>query len=89
MYFDASHFKPEEISVGTEDNRLVVRAQKSVDGKKASKPEWVGRSIPLPPSVDRDRIHATLTKVASLSIYTPIQALTHLFLIYSFYYFTH
>lgn len=57
------NFKAEEITIKADKNKLVVRAQKSVACGDAAMSESVGRSIPLPPSVDRNHIQATITTV--------------------------
>ncbi|CDI98285.1 Major egg antigen p40 [Echinococcus multilocularis] len=74
VYFNAKNFKPEEITIKTDKNKLIVRAQRSVTRGDASMSESVGRSIPLPPSVDRNHIQATLTSDDVLMVEAPVDA---------------
>nr|QBL89775.1 small heat shock protein p36 [Taenia multiceps] len=72
VYFNVKSFKAEEITIKADKNKLVVRAQKSVACGDAAMSESVGRSIPLPPSVDRNHIQATITTDDVLVIEAPV-----------------
>ncbi|KAM7535241.1 hypothetical protein Aperf_G00000094748 [Anoplocephala perfoliata] len=72
VYFNVKNFEPEEISIHPAKNRLIVQAQKSVSKGDAAFSESVGRSLPLPPSVDRDHIDATITSDDVLVIDAPV-----------------
>ncbi|VDD77367.1 unnamed protein product [Mesocestoides corti] len=72
VYFNAKNFKPEEISIKTDKNKLIVQAQKSESRGDAEMSKCVGRSIPLPPSVDRKHIQATLTSDDVLVVEAPV-----------------
>nr|CDS31595.1 Major egg antigen (p40) [Hymenolepis microstoma] len=72
VYFNAKNFKPEEITIRTEQNRLIVQAQKTASRGGAVMSESVGRSIPLPPSVDRKHLSSTLTSDDVLVVEAPV-----------------
>ncbi|KAM7535954.1 hypothetical protein Aperf_G00000094756 [Anoplocephala perfoliata] len=72
VYFNVKNFDPKEISVRAENNRLIVQAQKSAAKGGAAVHESVGRSLPLPPSVDRDHINATVTSDDVLVVEAPV-----------------
>ncbi|KAM7535254.1 hypothetical protein Aperf_G00000094717 [Anoplocephala perfoliata] len=72
VYFNVKNFEPKEINIRTEKNRLIVKAQKSVNKGGSAVHESVGRSIPLPPSVDRDHINATITSDDVLVVEAPV-----------------
>lgn len=72
VYFNAKNFKPEEITIRTDKNRLIVEAQKSASQRGAVMSESVGRSIPIPPSVDRKQLSSTLTSDGVLVVEAPV-----------------
>ncbi|KAM7535901.1 hypothetical protein Aperf_G00000094737 [Anoplocephala perfoliata] len=74
VYFNVKNFEPEEISIHPAKNRLIVQAQKSVNKGDSAFSESVGRSIPLPPSVDRHHINATITSDDVLVVEAPVNA---------------
>ncbi|VDL37774.1 unnamed protein product [Hymenolepis diminuta] len=72
VYFNAKNFKPEEITIRVDKNKLIVQAQKTASQDGAVMSESVGRSIPIPPSVDRKHLSSTLTSDDVLIVEAPV-----------------
>ncbi|VUZ53388.1 unnamed protein product [Hymenolepis diminuta] len=72
VYINAKDFKPEDITIQTDKNQLIIKARKSVKHGNSTMEEFVGRSIPIPASVDSANLKATLTKDDVLVVEAPV-----------------
>ncbi|KAM7535303.1 hypothetical protein Aperf_G00000094766 [Anoplocephala perfoliata] len=72
VYFNAKGFKPEDITILTDKDILTIKARRSVERGNALMEEFVGRSIPLPSSVDSKNLKTTLTSDEVLVIEAPV-----------------
>lgn len=72
--FDVSQFTPEEISVRTQDQKLVVHAkhEESKDGKNVSRE--FSRQIDIPKDVEPEKLQSTLSKDGILQVEAPVPA---------------
>ncbi|KAM3188068.1 hypothetical protein ACTXT7_001021 [Hymenolepis weldensis] len=72
VYFNAKDYRPEDITIQTGREKLTIKAKKSVKEGSTTVEEFVGKSIALPPSVDSEKLKATLTKDDILVVEAPV-----------------
>jgi len=72
--FDVSQFKPEEISVRTEDQKLIVNAKSDSKTSGSSVSREFSRQIDVPKHVDPLKLTSTLSKDGVLQIEAPVAA---------------
>ena len=72
--FDVSQFKPEEISVRTQENKLVVNAKHEEKGEGRSLSREFSRSVDIPKQIDPDRLACCLSNDGILQIEAPVPA---------------
>ena len=66
--FDVSQFKPEEIKVRTEDNKLIVHAKHDdIDGGRTSTREF-SRQVDIPRHIDVHKLNSTMTSDGVLQV---------------------
>lgn len=66
--FDVSKFKPEEITIRSEDGELVVEGKQEVKNEKSFTTRHFVRTFSLPRNIDRDSFKSRLSKDGILSI---------------------
>ena len=66
--FDVSRFKPEEITIRSEDGELVVEGKQEVKNEESFTTRHFVRSFSLPRNIDRDSFKSRLSKDGILSI---------------------
>ena len=66
--FDVSKFKPEEITIRSEDGELVVEGKQEVKGDDGYSTRQFVRAYSLPRNIDRDSFTSRLSKEGILSI---------------------
>jgi HSP20 family molecular chaperone IbpA len=72
--FDVSQFKPEEICVSTENNKLVVHAKHEEAGSGSNVSREFKRQFDIPKHVDSQKLISTLSKDGILQIEAPVPA---------------
>lgn len=72
--FDVSQFSPNEISVRTQDNKLIVHAKHEETGEGKNVSREFSRQIDLPKHVDPERLQSTLSKDGILQVEAPVAA---------------
>lgn len=68
MSFDVSKFKPEEITIRSENGALVVEGKQEVKSDDGYSTRHFVRSYSLPRNIDRDSFKSRLSKEGILSI---------------------
>lgn len=66
--FDVSKFKPEEITIRSEDGELVVEGKQEVKNNEGFSTRHFVRAYSLPRNIDRDSFKSRLSKDGILSI---------------------
>lgn len=66
--FDVSKFKPEEITIRSEDGELLVEGKQEVKNEEGYSTRHFVRSYSLPRNIDRDSFQSRLSKEGILSI---------------------
>lgn len=66
--FDVSKFKPEEITIRSEDGELVVEGKQEVKNEEGFSTRHLVRAYSLPRNIDRDSFKSRLSKDGILSI---------------------
>lgn len=66
--FDVSKFKPEEITIRSEDGELVVEGKQEVKNEEGFSTRHFVRAFSLPRNIDRDSFKSRLSKDGILSI---------------------
>lgn len=66
--FDVSKFKPEEITIRSEDGELLVEGKQDVKNEEGYSTRHFVRSYSLPRNIDRDSFQSRLSKEGILSI---------------------
>lgn len=66
--FDVSKFKPEEITIRSEDGELVVEGRQEVKSDEGYSTRHFVRAYSLPRNIDRDSFKSRLSKDGILSI---------------------
>lgn len=66
--FDVSKFKPEEITIRSEDGELVVEGKQEVKNEEGFSTRHLVRAYSLPRNIDHDSFKSRLSKDGILSI---------------------
>ena len=72
--FEVSQFKPEEISVRTQDNKLIVNAKHEEKGEGKSLSREFSRQVDIPRHINADKLSCTLSNDGVLQIEAPVPA---------------
>ena len=72
--FDVSQFSPNEISVRTQENKLIVHAKHEETGEGKNVSREFSRQIDVPKHVDPERLQSTLSKDGILQVEAPVAA---------------
>ena len=72
--FDVSQFSPDEISVRTQESKVIVHARHEETGKSKNVSREFSRQVDIPRHVDGDQLTCTLSKDGILSIEAPVPA---------------
>lgn len=72
--FDVSQFSPEEISVRTQDGKIVVQAKHEETGVGKNVSREFSRTVDVPSHVDPEKLSCTLSKDGILSLEAPVSA---------------
>jgi len=72
--FDVSQFQPEEISVRTEEQKLIVNAKSDGKASGSSVSREFSRQIDIPKHVDPLKLSSTLSKDGILQVEAPVAA---------------
>ena len=72
--FDVSQFKPEEISVRTENNKLIVNAKHEEKSAGRNISRQFSRQVDIPSHVDPNKLACTYTQDGVLQIEAPVPA---------------
>ncbi|KAL3841362.1 hypothetical protein ACJMK2_019520 [Sinanodonta woodiana] len=70
--FDVSEFKPEEIQVKVQENKVIVYARQEVHSNKSSVSREYSRQVDIPPNVDQERLNCILSKDGILTVDGPV-----------------
>ena len=71
--FDVSEFRPEEIQVKVQDNKLFVSAKHEEKSNKASVCREYSRQVDIPSNVDQERMQCVLSRDGVLTVDGPIK----------------
>jgi len=71
--FDVSNFRPEEIQVRVQDNKLSVSAKHEEKSSKSSVSKEYSRQLDIPSNVEQDKLQCILSKDGILSIEGPVK----------------
>jgi HSP20 family molecular chaperone IbpA len=72
--FDVSQFSPEEISVRTQDSKLIVHAKHEEKGSGKNVSREFSRQVDIPRHVDPDKLSCTLSNDGVLQVEAPVPA---------------
>ena len=72
--FEVSEFRPEEISVRTQEHKLIVHAKHEEKGDGRSLSREFSRTVDIPKHVDPDRLSCCLSNDGVLQIEAPVPA---------------
>jgi HSP20 family molecular chaperone IbpA len=72
--FDVSQFRPDEISVRTQDQKLIVYAKHEEMGDGKSMSREFSRNVDIPKNVDSQKLQCTLSSDGILQIEAPVLA---------------
>ncbi|XP_076471346.1 small heat shock protein p36-like [Babylonia areolata] len=70
--FDVSEFKPEEVSVKVQDNKLIVNARHQEKTAQSSVSREYSRQVDIPGGVDQDTLNCLLSKDGILTVEGPV-----------------
>uniref|UniRef100_A0A0B7ATA4 SHSP domain-containing protein n=1 Tax=Arion vulgaris TaxID=1028688 RepID=A0A0B7ATA4_9EUPU len=70
--FDVNEFKPEEIQVKVQDNKLIVNAKHEEKSAQTSVSREYSRQVDIPGSVDQEKMQCVLSKDGILSVEAPL-----------------
>ncbi|KAK3103126.1 hypothetical protein FSP39_016686 [Pinctada imbricata] len=71
--FDVSEFRPEEIQVKVQDNKLSVAARHEEKNNKSSVSREYCRQVDIPDDVDQERLQCVLSKDGILTVDGPVK----------------
>ncbi|XP_033751349.1 major egg antigen-like [Pecten maximus] len=71
--FDVSEFRPEEIQVRVQDNKIAVSAKHEEKSTSSSVSKEYSRQVDIPSNVDQDKLQCILSKDGILSIEGPVR----------------
>ncbi|KAK7098745.1 small heat shock protein p36-like [Littorina saxatilis] len=70
--FDVSEFKPEEVNVKVQDNKLCVNARHEEKTAQTSVSREYSRQVDIPSGVDQDALNCLLSKDGVLTVESPV-----------------
>lgn len=70
--FDVSEFRPEEIQVKVQENKVIVYAKHEERNMKTSVSREYSRQVDIPPNVDQDKLQCLLSKDGILTVEGPV-----------------
>lgn len=70
--FDVSEFRPEEIQVKVQENKVIVYARHEERNLKTSVSREYSRQVDIPPNVDQDRLQCLLSRDGILTVEGPV-----------------
>lgn len=71
--FDVSEFRPEEIQVKVQDNKLTVNARHEDKSPKSSVTKEYSRQVDIPSNVDQEKLQCLLSKDGILTVDGPVK----------------
>lgn len=72
MRFEVSEFKPDEIQVKVQENKLIVSAKHVEKSASSTRSREYSRQVDIPDNVDQDRIQCILSKDGVLTVDGPV-----------------
>lgn len=70
--FDVSEFKPDEIQVKVQDNKVIVYAKHEERNNAQSVSREYSRQVDIPPNVDQERLQCVLSRDGILTVDGPV-----------------